>query len=450
MAATSLRGGVAALTAKLRRRPPAPESILKIVASLGKLKGVAMKMGQHLSYVDSSISHEVRAALSALQTHSQATPIEHVIATIREELGAAAAVLIDSLEAQPIASASIGQVHRACLPDGTQVAVKVQHPGIVDAIKSDFGPASVAGRLATWLYPAKQIEGFVREARAQVLDECDYRAEARHQTELATWFAGHASIAIPAVHGAYSAGRVLVTSFASGQHFGELLATGPSQAARDRLGQALFDFYIGSFLRWGVLSADPHPGNYVFCADGRIAIVDHGCTRSFHTASPLALASMRVLAGEDRATVYRMSTALGGDALMPLRLRFGLASVLTELGARTSWGEMIRRCAAWSEATPALLKSALDPLPASGSSPSTSPSRAVAFEVVLLDRGTRMIEMVREVRDATGAGVREAKDIVERTPQVVKRTVDRGEAEALKRRLEVSGGVVEIRTATID
>ena len=128
LALTSLRGGAVALRAKFGRSTDA--SIRELVASLGKLKGAAMKMGQHLSYIDSGVPDDVRAALAALQTHSQPMTTARAIEILRTELEVRARPLIASLEVQPIASASLGQVHRARLPDGMTVAVKIQYPGI--------------------------------------------------------------------------------------------------------------------------------------------------------------------------------------------------------------------------------------------------------------------------------------------------------------------------------
>src|SRR5690606_17058829 len=146
MAATSLRGGVLALLINLRQRARTDgerESVWRIALSLGKLKGVAMKLGQHLSYCDPSLPDDVCAALAALQTHSPPMSVSRVTKILRRDLGDAGA-LISSLEPEPIAAASIGQVHRAQLRDGTRVAVKVQYPGIATAIKADFGPAALA------------------------------------------------------------------------------------------------------------------------------------------------------------------------------------------------------------------------------------------------------------------------------------------------------------------
>ncbi len=415
LAMTSLRGGAVALRARLGRS--SSESIHELVASLGKLKGAAMKMGQHLSYIDSSVPDDVRAALAALQTHSQPMPTSRAIAIVERELGAAAAPLIAAFEVAPIASASLGQVHRARLADGTRVAVKIRYPGIRRAIATDFGPTSVAGRLAGWLFPQswpqKQLDAFVREARERVLDECDYAAEARRQAELAERYADHEAIVVPAVHAAGE--RVIVTSLIDGMHLESWLATAPPQDARDRIAEALVEFYVGTLLRWGVLVGDPHPGTYLVLADGRVAIVDHGCACSYTGERRTAVE--RVLRAEDRAAAYTAAAELGSAALVPLRVRLGLGAVVARLGTQLTWRELVDRI----------------------------PLGPVAFEVVLLDPGTRTIEMIREVRDATGTGVHEAHELIGQTPRVVKRTLVRREAEALKRRLEVSGGAVEIR-----
>ncbi|HEX3761797.1 MAG TPA: ribosomal protein L7/L12 [Kofleriaceae bacterium] len=427
LAATSLRGGVLALLMKLRQRPPTAaerESVHRIVASLGKLKGVAMKLGQHMSYFDTTLPEDVRAALAALQTHSPPMSVSRITKILRSELGAAAAPILDSLESIPLAAASIGQVHRARLPDGTRVAVKVQYPDIASAIRADFGPASIAARLATWGYPgswpASRVESFLREAKLCALAECDYRAEARQQTEFAARYAGHPRIVIPEVHAPYCTARVLVTTYAEGRHLGAWLATGPSQDDRDAIGEALVAFYIGSALRFGVLPGDPHPGNYLVLPDGRLAIVDHGSTHTFSASS-----LRRVLEAEDEAAAQRGAAELGASALLLLRVRLGVASVLAQLGVRTAWSALVARALA---------------------SPAAAPV-AMRFDVVLVAPGERMIEIVRDVRDLLGANIRDAKQLIEQTPCLLRTTADREEAETLKHRLETSGAIVEIRAS---
>ncbi|HEX8107801.1 MAG TPA: ribosomal protein L7/L12 [Kofleriaceae bacterium] len=423
IAATSLRGGVLALLMKLRQRPRTAaerESLHRIVASLGKLKGAAMKLGQHMSYFDTTLPEDVRAALAALQTHSPPMAVSRVTKILRSELGEAASPILDSLEPAPLASASIGQVHRARLSDGTRVAVKVQYPGIAAAIKTDFGPASVVGRFASWMHPSSPVESFLREAKACALAECDYRAEARQQADLAARYDDHPRIAVPTVHASYCTARVIVTTYAEGSHLGAWLATGPSQEQRDAIGEALVAFYVGSALRWGVLPGDPHPGNYLVLPDGRLAIVDHGCTRTV----PASRARL-VLEAEDAAAAQRAAAGLAADALLLLRVRLGIASVLAQLGVHTPWRALVAKAMA----------------------PVTAGPVATRFDVVLVAPGERMIEIVRDVRDLMGADIRNAKELLEQAPCVLRTTSDRSEAEALKHRLETSGATVEIRAS---
>ena len=502
MTSTSLRGGFAVLSGTLPAAlQPSQESVYKIIASLGELKGVPMKAGQLMSYIGNGLPEDTRAALSALQTHSRPVPFARVMKLLRDELGATAEALLNTMDPQPLASASIGQVHRARLPDGTELAVKVQLPGIVDAIEHDFGPASLASRMASLFYPALQLDRFVREARVRLLAECDYFAEAAFQHELATRLARHPVIVIPAVHPACSTAHILSTRFVDGLHLEDFLATDPSQDARDRFGEALFDFYVGALLRWGLLCGDPHPGNYLFCNDGKLAILDHGCTRRLDEATGRLARVTLALEADTPARVNDAIAELGGEALLMLRVRYGLAAVLERLGMRATWRELIVRYgiappalgAAVANAVPAAVPGFADatPVPAAAPPPAAAadarpatkpplpppgvariipppppPPRAARiaappppapappappappprFDVILVECGPDVIEMVREVRDAVGLGIHEAKKLIDSAPQLVKQTLDRDEAEGLKRRLERSGGTVEIRS----
>ncbi|TFH29414.1 MAG: hypothetical protein E4H00_07010, partial [Myxococcales bacterium] len=209
------------------------EAIAKIVGSIAQLKGITMKVGQIMSYIDIALPDELRDALSVLQTHAQPMPIEQVRHIVREELGARADELLVNLEADPIAAASIGQVHRSRLASGKEVAVKVQYPEVESAIKSDFKPAAIGTTISSIVYPGAEIDDFIAEARERFLEECDYRHEAAAQKRFAAIYDGHPVILVPAIHDAYCSRRVLTSSWLDGSRFDTFLAGNPSQPTRD-------------------------------------------------------------------------------------------------------------------------------------------------------------------------------------------------------------------------
>ena len=164
---------------------------------MGELKGVAMKAGQILSYVDGSLSPEARSLFSVLQVMSQPTAFGFIQQIVMEDLGARARPLLARMETDAVASASIGQVHRSSCEDGTPVAVKVRHPGIEEAIRADFKTAAVCSFFAHLAVPGANVEGFVAEAEARFLEECDYLHEADSQERFGALYHQHPVIVVP-------------------------------------------------------------------------------------------------------------------------------------------------------------------------------------------------------------------------------------------------------------
>jgi len=313
-ASAGARAGLGALAGRLRGGELnlgslSPEMLSGLVETFGELKGVAMKAGQILSYVDGSLAPEARQLLAVLQVQSQPTAFTDIERTIQEDLGVRAPALLARLDRKPISTASIGQVHRATLDDGTEVAVKVRHPGIEAAIRADFKTAAIGRFLARAVVPGANVAEVITEARDRFLEECDYALEARRQLRFSEIFDGHHSITIPMVHLDWCGPRVLTTTFLPGVGLETFLDHSGSSEARERASRALYEFYVGTLYRHGLFNADPHPGNVLFAADGCITVLDHGCAREFDPQTVSALISLSRAVRRDDARA--MQEALG-------------------------------------------------------------------------------------------------------------------------------------------
>lgn len=251
----------------------------RLAATLGQMKGLSMKLGQMLSYVDLELSPGLRKALSGLQQQSAPMKPELVARIVEEDLGEPPHRLFADWEEHSFAAASIGQVHRARLRDGTEVAVKVRYPAIARIVRDDLKNLELVRRLFTRAAPELDMEGLMAELRERSLEECDYRQEARNQGSFRRFFAGREGVIIPEVHEQYSSERVLTTELIHGRRFHEFSAQA-SQSDRDRAAHVIHDFAFRSIYEMGALNCDPHPGNYLFTSRG-VAFLDFGCVRRF-------------------------------------------------------------------------------------------------------------------------------------------------------------------------
>ena len=252
-----------------------------MLSTFSELRGVAMKVGQMLSYIDDTLPPEARRVLAVLQRDAPPMPYDQVEKRLIEELRRPVKEAFAELDEKPMASASIGQVHRARLHDGREVAVKIQYPGIDRAMAADLKNAKVASLFKQALFVKTDIKAIMAELEQRLLDECDYLKEAEYQETFRARFAGHPVIVIPEVFTEYSTKHVLVTSLEHGRTFYQWLATEPSADARRTVTRTLYRFYLGSFYLDGLFNCDPHPGNYLFREDGKIVFLDFGCSRRF-------------------------------------------------------------------------------------------------------------------------------------------------------------------------
>jgi predicted unusual protein kinase regulating ubiquinone biosynthesis (AarF/ABC1/UbiB family)/SAM-dependent methyltransferase len=252
-----------------------------VARELGQMKGAVMKLGQMLGFAADALPPEAQAALA--QLHQDVPPMAPSLAeqVVLEELGSPARELFLDWDPVPVAAASIGQVHRAVMPDGRVVAVKVQYPGVDRAIAHDLDHADRLYALAAGVaLPGLDTHALIDELRARMADELDYRHEALAQDAFAARYEGHPFVHVPGVVPERSSRRILTSEWVDGLTFDEFRATATPEV-QQRAAEVLFRFVQGSLHEHRVFNADPHPGNYRFHPDGTVTFLDFGLVKSF-------------------------------------------------------------------------------------------------------------------------------------------------------------------------
>lgn len=272
---------------------------------LGNLRGIAAKVGQMAGYVDGLVPEEHRdayhASMKALLAQAPRSSPAAIKRLIEDELSGPMDRLFAEFDDVPVASASIGQVHRAVLPDGREVAVKVQHPGIADAVESDLQNAglveSALSMMGTRRLDSKNV---LEEIRSRFREELDYRIEAERQSAFARVHEGDAQIIIPKVFPEHTARRVLTTEFMRGESLDAVSRL--SENERMEICRTLWRFVYKGTLVGDMFNADPHPGNYFFQDDGRIVFLDFGCVQTVPAKrQPVARRMHRAACARDEA-----------------------------------------------------------------------------------------------------------------------------------------------------
>lgn len=251
----------------------------QVVATLGNMKGAMMKLGQMASYLHEGLPQPIRDALAQLQQDAPPMSRELTEATVKAELGSTPEQIFAEWDYAPLAAASIGQVHRARLHDGREVAVKVQYPGVDEAIEADLKNIPLFFNSIAMLAKGFDSKPVIEELQARLAEELDYEIEARNQSMFVDYYRGHPFITIPEVVKELSTRRVLTTEFARGARFAEVLSW--SQAERNLAGETMYRFVFDSLYRLHAFNADPQPGNYVFRPGGRVTFLDFGLSKVF-------------------------------------------------------------------------------------------------------------------------------------------------------------------------
>jgi predicted unusual protein kinase regulating ubiquinone biosynthesis (AarF/ABC1/UbiB family) len=290
------------------------ETAEQIVAALGTMKGAAMKLGQVMSFLDVGLvpedyREEFQHKLAALRDAAPKVDFKDMRRVLEREYDAKIDDVFTTFDPVPIAAASIGQVYRATLPDGRDVAVKVQYPGVAQAVRADMQNLGMILRLMKSVAPGLDPQALGDEIRVRIGEELDYELEAANQRSLARIYRGHPFIVIPDVVTSLSHERVIVSEFVDGRGFEELKQL--PQEERDRLGEIVFRFYFGSMYGHHQFSGDPHPGNSLMLRDGRMAFLDFGLFKRIPAVvADLELAMVRTsLRGDATALASQLRDA---------------------------------------------------------------------------------------------------------------------------------------------
>jgi len=247
-----------------------------IMESLGELKGVSVKIAQHIALGMPFLPQEYLDEIE--KSFSNIPPINRALIRkiIKQELGAYPEKVFDSFESRAFGAASLGQVHLAT-HDGEKLAIKVQYAGIANSIESDlsilkFGLKRFAG--------GKDIEHLMEEITDRLHEEVDYEIEAQN-TEFFAQNLNMKGVVVPTIVESLSTQKVLASSFLEGDSFEQFLAKNPSQEQRDSFAQRILDSFFVSLYQLKVVHADPNPGNFIFMEDDILGIIDFGCVKRF-------------------------------------------------------------------------------------------------------------------------------------------------------------------------
>jgi predicted unusual protein kinase regulating ubiquinone biosynthesis (AarF/ABC1/UbiB family) len=263
------------------------EIVEQIVVQLGSMKGAAMKVGQVLSTVelpglDPESSERIQRRLAELRDSAPSVSFDKLEKLMVKEWGSPVRRVLRDIDPESMAAASIGQVHRAVTTEGEEVAVKVQYPGIAEAVDADLRNLGLLMPLLGRLAPGLDTKALAAELRERISEELDYELEASNQRRIARLWRGHPHVRIPGVDLERSTRRVLVTELHEGTRFDDLKAH--PDAERDRVAEIVHRFYYATAGEHGIALGDPHPGNWQVGTDGRVTVFDFGMLRTLPSA----------------------------------------------------------------------------------------------------------------------------------------------------------------------
>lgn len=298
----------------------------RALAVLGNLRGLALKLGQTLSYVDGVLPEEAteayQQALAKLQSAAPTVSSEAIRAEISRGLGRPVDEAFLRFDDTPAAAASIGQVHRGAitLADGSarEVAVKVQFPGIADALGSDLKNLESLRPMISVLAPGADTDGGMTELVEHLAAELDYVAEGENQMAFRALVAGRPGVSVPEVHRSHGARNVLVSDWVQGRTLRAIAAEAP-QPLRDAVGVTIFRTALGLAFNQGVFNTDPHPGNYLVDDEGVVHLLDFGSVKRLPDEIRVRWRHLATLLVKGEIETWRRESAslMGMEAMDP-------------------------------------------------------------------------------------------------------------------------------------
>jgi len=289
--------------------------VRQVVGQLGQMRGAAMKVGQMLSMVEfdglpEDQRDELQQTLAALRDDVPPVRFADLEKLIRKEYGGPLKNVFREFDERAFAAASIGQVHRATTVDGDAVAVKIQYPGVAEAVDTDLRNATLLLPLVKRLAPGLDAQALAAEMRERIGDELDYELEAQNQRRIERLLRGHPFVRVPRVHTSLSTRRVLVSEYVEGERFEAVRRA--EQPQRDRYGEIVFRLYFGLLYRDRIALGDPHPGNYLLCADGRVCFLDFGLLRDVDASHVAAEGAIARAVRDGDAEALKAALSTGG------------------------------------------------------------------------------------------------------------------------------------------
>jgi len=275
----------------------------RVADEMKSLRGAAMKIGQTLSLQTGTLPEETLAEFAALQMNAPPMHPSLLRVQFKRSMGQEPEDVFKEFNLVPFAAASLGQVHRAVTREGERVAVKIQYPGIRDAIENDF---KVFRTLITPARTTGHVPGAaIAEVEQQILAETDYQREGRNIEFFRQRLAPLSFVKVPRFLPAYSSDKVLTMALMKGRHLDDFLEQRPPAKLKNELGARLFELFYFQVLRMGALHADPHWGNYLFSNDARIALVDFGCAKHLLPESVAYLRSIFLYPGSIHSAEFK-------------------------------------------------------------------------------------------------------------------------------------------------